>query len=77
VPCRGIGWARSRKRAEDLHGPAAARTEVKGAVASLYRLVSIGRRSRAAGEELPAEDDFFSAMTIAEKTVMANAVKAG
>ena len=48
MPCRGIGWARSRKRAEHLHAPAAARTEVEGAVARLSRLVSIvGQRGRA------------------------------
>src|SRR3954452_12838356 len=77
MPCRGIGWARSRKRADPLHAPAAARTRVEAAALGRSGLVSIvRRRGRANREQLAAQGEFLGAMTIAEKTVMADAMKA-
>src|SRR3954453_12244988 len=77
MPCRGIGWARSRKRADPLHAPAAARTSVEDAVLGRSGLVSIVRRRGRADRKQPAaKGEFLGAMTIAEETVMADAMKA-
>src|SRR3954469_22588607 len=77
VPYRGIDWARSRKRADHLHAPAAARTNVEAAVLGQSGLVSIvSRRGRANREQPAAQGEFLGTMTIAEETVMADAMKA-
>jgi hypothetical protein len=57
--------------------PTAARTGVEGTDPELSSLVTVvvGRDSRDC-DQLTAEDEFLGAMTIAEKTVVANAMKA-
>jgi hypothetical protein len=77
MPSRGIGRARSRKRADPLHAPVAARTRVEAVALGRSRRVSIvRRRDRAYREQPAAKGKFLGAMTIAEETVMADAMKA-
>src|SRR5689334_18704092 len=68
---------RSRKWADHLHESATARTRVKAPVLGPSRLVSIVRRRGRANREQPAaKGEFLGTMTIAEETVMADAMKA-
>ena len=63
--------------ADNLHAPAAAGTEIEAAVAGLLTLVAgVWRRSRRCREQLPAKGEFLGTMTIGEKAVMADAMKA-
>lgn len=68
---------RSQQRADHLHASAAAGTQVEAAVAGLSSLVTaVWRRGRRGRHQLSAKSEFLGTMTIGEKAVMADAMKA-